>query len=111
MSPVIKCLSMVRVLSTNPNSDLVCSDAVSAALARLHFAASPTLEVATLAEGPPAICGWRDWRAEVESMCRTVEREAHLTCAVIGSYHCAATLYVLSRTEPHRRALQPGRLR
>jgi Asp/Glu/hydantoin racemase len=32
------------------------------------------LDVVTLAEGPPAIYGWRDWHLVVEPMCRLIER-------------------------------------
>ena len=33
------------------------------------------LEVATVAEGPPAIYSWRDWHAVVNPVCRLIERE------------------------------------
>ena len=43
-------------------------------MAPFRFAGGPILEIATLAEGPPAIYSWRDWHAVVEPMCRLVER-------------------------------------
>ena len=33
------------------------------------------LDVATVAEGPPAVYDWRDWHAAVEPVCRLIERE------------------------------------
>lgn len=65
---------MARVLVINPNSSAACSAGIDAALAPFRFSGGPALEVATLREGPPAICSWRDWYAVVEPMCRLVER-------------------------------------
>jgi allantoin racemase len=65
---------MARILIINPNSSEACSAGISAAVAPFRFAGGPILEVATLAEGPPAIYSWRDWHAVVEPMCRLVER-------------------------------------
>lgn len=67
---------MARILVINPNSSEACSAGISAALAPLRLPGGPVLEVATLAEGPPAIYSWRDWHAVVEPMCRLVQRDA-----------------------------------
>jgi Asp/Glu/hydantoin racemase len=65
---------MPRVLVINPNSSTACSAGIDAALAPFRFSSGPILAVATLHEGPPAICSWRDWYAVTEPMCRLVER-------------------------------------
>lgn len=67
---------MARILVINPNASAECSAGIAAALAPLGLPGGPLLEVATLREGPAAICSWRDWHAVVEPMCRLVEREA-----------------------------------
>jgi allantoin racemase len=67
---------MARILVVNPNSSCECSSGIDAALAPFRFPGGPTLDVATLAEGPPAIYSWRDWHAVVEPMCRLIERSA-----------------------------------
>ena len=64
---------MARVLVINPNSSAACSAAISRTLAPFRFNAGPDFDVATLAEGPPAIYSWRDWHAVVDPMCRLVE--------------------------------------
>ena len=66
---------MPRILVINPNCSLACSAGIDAALAPFRFPGGPTFEVATLAEGPPAIYDWRDWHAVVEPLCRLIERE------------------------------------
>ena len=66
---------MARILVVNPNSSVACSAGISAALAPFRLPGSVTFEVATLAEGPPAIYDWRDWHGVVEPLCRLVERE------------------------------------
>jgi allantoin racemase len=65
---------MARILVINPNSSEACSAAISKALDPYRFPAGPVLDVATLAEGPPAIYTWRDWHAVVDPMCRLVDR-------------------------------------
>ncbi len=65
---------MSRVLIVNPNSSAACSAGIDAAIAPFRLPGGPVLEVATLAEGPPAIYSWRDWHAVVEPLCRLVER-------------------------------------
>ena len=74
---------MPRILVINPNCSLACSAGIDAALAPFRFAGGPTFEVATLAEGPPAIYDWRDWHAVVEPLCRLIEREP-ADCYVIA---------------------------
>ena len=66
---------MSRILVINPNCSTACSAGIDAAIAPFRFAGGPLMEVATLAEGPPAIYTWRDWHAAVEPMCRLIERE------------------------------------
>ena len=66
---------MSRILVINPNCSTACSAGIDAAIAPFRFAGGPLMEVATLAEGPPAIYTWRDWHAVVEPMCRLIERE------------------------------------
>ncbi|MGD0432800.1 MAG: aspartate/glutamate racemase family protein [Acetobacteraceae bacterium] len=66
---------MARILVINPNCSGDCSAGIEAAIAPFRFAGGPVLEVATLAEGPPAIYSWRDWHSVVEPMCRLIERE------------------------------------
>src|SRR3981081_1112392 len=63
---------MTRVLVINPNCSEDCSAGIDAAIATFRFSGGPELEVATLAEGPPAIYSWRDWHAVVEPMCRLI---------------------------------------
>jgi allantoin racemase len=67
---------MPRILVINPNRTEACSDGIRAAIAPFAFPGGPALDVATLADGPPAIYGWRDWHGVVEPLCRLVEREA-----------------------------------
>jgi len=67
---------MSRVLVINPNCSAECSAGIDAALAPFRFSGGPEFEVATLAEGPPAIYDWRDWHAVVGPVCRLIEREA-----------------------------------
>jgi Asp/Glu/hydantoin racemase len=63
---------MARILVINPNCSADCSAGIEAATAPFRFAGGPELEVATLAEGPPAIYSWRDWHAVVDPMCRLI---------------------------------------
>jgi allantoin racemase len=65
---------MARILIINPNSSQACSDGIAAALAPLRFPGGPVLDVATLAEGPPAVVTWEDWYSVAEPMCRLVRR-------------------------------------
>ncbi len=66
---------MARILVINPNCSGDCSAGIDAAIAPFRFPGGPLLEVATLAEGPPAIYSWRDWHAVVEPLCRFVHTE------------------------------------
>jgi Asp/Glu/hydantoin racemase len=66
---------MARILVVNPNSSADCSAGIAAALAPFRLPGGATFEVATLAEGPPAIYDWRDWHSVVEPLCRLIERE------------------------------------
>ena len=66
---------MARILVINPNSSVACSAGISAALAPFRLPGGPDFDVATLAEGPPAIYDWRDWHGVVEPLCRLIERE------------------------------------
>jgi Asp/Glu/hydantoin racemase len=67
---------MPRILVINPNCSLACSAGIDAALAPFRFPGGPVFEVATLAEGPPAIYDWRDWHSVVGPLCLLIEREA-----------------------------------
>jgi len=66
---------MARILVINPNCSVACSAGIDAAIAPFRFNGGPVLDVATVAEGPPAIYDWRDWHAVVEPVCRLIERE------------------------------------
>ena len=66
---------MARILVINPNRSAACSRGIEAAIAPFAFPGGPALEVATLAEGPPAVYTWRDWHAAVEPLCRLIERD------------------------------------
>jgi Asp/Glu/hydantoin racemase len=66
---------MARILIINPNRSTDCSAGIAEAIAPFRFPGGPTLDVATLRDGPPAIYSWRDWHAVVEPLCRLVERE------------------------------------
>ncbi len=74
---------MSRILVINPNCSRDCSAGIDAALAPFRFPGGPVFEVATLAEGPPAIYDWRDWHAVVGPLCRLIEREP-ADCYVIA---------------------------
>src|SRR6516165_7514939 len=63
-----------RILVVNPNSSAACSRGIDAAIAPFRHAGGPAIDVATLAEGPPAIYSWRHWHAVVEPLCRLIER-------------------------------------
>ena len=65
---------MASILVINPNSSTDCSAGIDAAVAPFRGTKGPSIEVATLSEGPPAIYTWRDWHSVVEPMCRLVER-------------------------------------
>ena len=66
---------MTRILILNPNHSTACSDGIDAAIAPFRHPGGPSLDVVTLAEGPPAIYSWRDWHGVVEPICRRVEAE------------------------------------
>ncbi len=67
---------MAHILIINPNRSLACSAGIAAAVAPFRWPGGPSLEVATLEEGPPAIYSWRDWHGVVEPLCRRVECQA-----------------------------------
>ncbi len=69
-------VGMARILIINPNCSTDCSAGIAHAVAPFRFPGGPAIEVATLADGPPAIYAWRDWHAAVEPLCRLIEREA-----------------------------------
>jgi Asp/Glu/hydantoin racemase len=66
---------MARILVINPNCSVDCSAGIEAAIAPFRSPGGASLEVVTLAEGPPAIYSWRDWHAVVEPLCRRIEAE------------------------------------
>lgn len=66
---------MARILIINPNCSVDCSAGIAQAVAPFRFPGGPAIDVATVADGPPAIYAWRDWHAAVEPVCRMIERE------------------------------------
>lgn len=66
---------MARILLVNPNSSKACSDGIAAAVAGFARPGGPTVEVATVADGPPGIYSWADWHAAVAPLCRRVAAE------------------------------------
>ena len=78
---------MSRILVINPNSTTEVTDHMSAALEPLRLAGGPTIECATLAEGPPGIETQLHSDSVVLPLCRLIEREAPATDAfVIGCF-------------------------
>ena len=67
---------MSRILIVNPNCSEACSAGIDAAVAPFRFPGGPVFDVATLADGPPAVYTWRDWHAAVEPLCRLIGRES-----------------------------------
>lgn len=67
---------MPRILVINPNRSSDCSAGIAEAVAPFRLPGGPTLDVATLHEGPPAIYSWRDWHSVVDPLCRLIERES-----------------------------------
>lgn len=63
------------MLVINPNCSHKCSAGISAAIAGFRSPGAPSLEVATLEEGPPAIYDWRDWHSVVDPLCRLIQRQ------------------------------------
>jgi Asp/Glu/hydantoin racemase len=63
---------MARILVINPNSNLVCTAGIAAALAPLG---AGQFDVVGLAEGPPAIATWQDWFSVAMPLVRLVQRE------------------------------------
>lgn len=74
---------MSRILFINPNSSQACSAGIEAAIAPFRFPGGPRLEVATLAEGPPAIYSWTDWFSVAPHLVARVRREV-ADCFVIS---------------------------
>lgn len=66
---------MPRILVINPNSSVACSAGISAALASFRVPGLPAVDVATLADGPPAIYSWEDWHRAVAPLCSAIRRE------------------------------------
>jgi allantoin racemase len=66
---------MDRILVVNPNCSAACTAGIDAAIAPFRFDGWPPIDVATLAEGPPAIYSWRDWHSVVGPLCHLVRRE------------------------------------
>jgi Asp/Glu/hydantoin racemase len=74
---------MSRILFVNPNSSAACSAGIVAAVAPFRFPGGPAIDVATLAEGPPAITTWEHWFAVAAPLAALVRREA-ADCFVIA---------------------------
>ena len=67
---------MARILVINPNSSAACSAGIDAAVDRFRLPGAPSIEVATLREGPPEVATWQHWHAVVGPMCALIGREA-----------------------------------
>jgi allantoin racemase len=66
---------MSRVLLINPNASQDCTAGIAAAIAPLHQARGPALDVVTAADGPAVIASWEDWHAAVGPICRLIRTE------------------------------------
>ena len=66
--------ALPRVLVINPNCSQPCSGGIDAAIAPFRLPGGPTLDVVTLAEGPPGIYSWQDWHSVVGPLCALVRR-------------------------------------
>lgn len=101
---------MPRILIVNPNRSQACTDGIAAAIAPFRFPGGPTLDVATLPDGPQGIYSWQDWHAAVAPLCHlatTAEADVFIiACAsdpgieavraarpgpVLGVFRCAVT--------------------
>ena len=76
-------MGMARILFINPNSSEACSKGIDAAVAPFRFAGGPAIDVATLAEGPPAIYSWQDWYSVAPPLVARVRAE-RADCFVIA---------------------------
>lgn len=76
-------MGMARILFINPNSSQACSGGIDAAVAPFRFAGGPSIEVATLHEGPPAIYSWHDWYSVAGPLVALVRAE-RADCFVIA---------------------------
>ena len=65
-------IARARILLLNPNRSTACSAGIDAAIAGFRSPAGPTIDVATVADGPPGIYSWQDWHAAVPPLCRAV---------------------------------------
>ena len=66
---------MARILVINPNCSARLLGGDRRGDRAVPLPGRAGVEVATLAEGPPAIYAWRDWHAVVDPLCRLIERE------------------------------------
>jgi len=67
---------MARILVINPNCSRDCSAGIDAAVAPFRFPLGPSIDVLTLADGPPAIYAWRDWHAAVAPICAAISEQS-----------------------------------
>jgi Asp/Glu/hydantoin racemase len=58
-----------QILVVNPNSSVSCTQGIEAALAGFRAPGLPRIEVAMLADGPPAVVTWRDWFSVAGPLC------------------------------------------
>ena len=72
-----------RILFINPNRNAACGNGIAAALAPFRAPGLPTLEVVSLAEGPPAIRSWSDWFAASGPILACIAREEARTDAFV----------------------------
>jgi allantoin racemase len=68
-----------RILFINPNSNQRCGAGIAAALDPFRAEGFPTLDVATLPDGPPAIVAWSDWYAAAGPILDAIRREDNRT--------------------------------
>jgi Asp/Glu/hydantoin racemase len=107
-------IARARILLLNPNRSTACSAGIDAAIAGFRSPAGPTIDVATVADGPPGIYSWQDWHAAVPPLCRAVAAQAAdtylIACAsdpgieavrevthrpVLGVFRCAVATALL----------------
>ncbi len=89
-----------RILIVNPNSTVAVTDNISRAVAGLRFAGGPTLDCATLAEGPPGVESQAHADGVIEPLRRLVERERARTAAFVIACFSDPGLYSCREASP-----------
>ncbi len=75
-----------RIVVVNPNSTTAVTAAIDRALAPLRLAGGPSIECATLAEGPPGIETQAHVEQVVPPLCRLVRARADASAFVIACF-------------------------